>query len=501
MVVTSVRSYCWIRAIYEWVINTSVKWFKLVLQLCFCGSIDGFICSYRFLAVRPYGRSALAMFWERRLLKFIVFIWIYRLVALPLLLLATPVFVWKMRRRGGYRDGFGTRFGLGLRLPPKNTGVQRIWLQAVSMGEMLAMEPLLLALADDPKKEVFLTATTSTGYAMALEKYEEIAVGVAYFPLDFWPFMRRAWRKIDPDLAIVAETEIWPEYLEQARVSGTKVVLANGRLSDSGHKSMRRLANVFRRQISSLSRILAGSELDVQRFRSIGISGDRVEMAGNLKIDVDFSPVLDVGERDSLRRSHGLGKGFVLLGASTWAGEEDVLLEALRVVRTVDSNARLLIVPRHGERRGEIRRLLRERAEGFSFQFKTDGLPEGEVDIMVCDTHGELRMLTQLADVAFIGRSLPPHTEGQTPVECGALGVPAVMGPGMSNFRSIRSQLLEAGAARQVEDGESLVQAILSLHGDEAAREAMSSAGKAWHSANRGSLQRHLDVIEQELNS
>ncbi len=453
------------------------------------------------IAGSPWGNRCFRACHEcgKPILKALVFIWVYRLVTLPFILLATPFFVLKMRKRGGYREGLGTRFGLGIDLPPKRTGVQRIWLQAVSLGEMLAMEPLLLELAQDSSKEIVLTSTTSTGYALAKEKYADIAIGIAYFPLDFWFFCRKAWRRIDPDLAIVAETEIWPEFLEQARIRQIKVMLVNGRLSDSGHKSMKRFAGLFRRQLGSLTRILAGSELDAERFRSIGIPEERIEVAGNLKIDVDFAPVLSANERAAQREAHGLGAGFVLLGSSTWPGEEEVLVECLRALRRVDPETKLLIVPRHGERRGEIRRMLTARANELSFHFKTDGLPASPVDILVCDTHGELRMLTQLADVALIGRSLPPHKEGQTPVECGALGIPAVIGPGMANFRSIRAQLVEAGAAWQVEDGEGAIQAILELHANAEKRGAMSLAGKAWHAANRGAVRRNLRAIAREI--
>ncbi len=438
---------------------------------------------------------------EKPLLKQFVFIWIYRFLTLPLIVLATPVFVWRMRKRGGYAEGFVTRFGFGHSMPRKREGIQRIWLQAVSLGEMLAMEPLLLELAKDPRKEIVLTATTSTGYAMAKEKYSDLAICIAYFPLDFWAFSHLAWGSIKPDLAVVAETEIWPEYLEQARKRRVKVVVVNGRLSDSGHRSMKRLAGLFRRQIGSLSRVLAGSELDGERFRSIGILAERIDVVGNLKIDADFEPVVGLEERRVLRDAHGLGDNFILLGASTWSGEEEVLLTALKELRKEDPNCKLLIVPRHGERRGEIRQMLKECAGSLRYHFKSDGLPEAEVDIMVCDTHGELRVLTQLADLALIGRSLPPHREGQTPVECGALGVPIVMGAGMSNFRSIRTQLLEVGAAVQVVDRVDAVAVIVELFGDRERRERMAVAGKVWHQANRGAVQRTVEAIDKELAS
>jgi len=136
-------------------------------------------------------------------------LWLYRLLFLPVLLAASPFYLRRMRRRGGYGRNFRNRFGSYDPLPPKRPGVRRIWLQAVSVGEVLAIAPLLEALGKDPTVEIFLTTTTSTGYALAREKYAGLVLGVGYFPLDFWMFSVRAWRRIGPDLAILTEGERW----------------------------------------------------------------------------------------------------------------------------------------------------------------------------------------------------------------------------------------------------------------------------------------------------
>ena len=407
-----------------------------------------------------------------------------------------PKYLLRMRKRGGYGENFGQRFGRGVSLPAKQLGERRIWIQAVSLGEMLAIEPLLRGLVAERRNRIFLTVTTSTGYALAKEKYGDFALGIAYFPLDFWPFSRRVWNAVEPDLAICAETELWPEHLRQAARRKVPFVLVNGRLSDKSFRSTQKLAWLVGSSLRQIDKVFACSDLDAARFVALGLGKDRVETVGNLKVDVEIDPILTAAERAELKRCCGLGNGFVLLGSSTWPGEEAALLEAFKALRTRDKNARLLIVPRHGERREEIRSFLAGAAGGLRFHFKSRGLPALEVDILVADTHGELRALTQIADLAFIGKSLPPHSEGQTPVEAGALGVPMLIGPGMSNFRSIRAGLKEVGAFREVADGEALTQAVLALSSDETLRARMGEAGRAWHAANQGAVGRTLEGIE-----
>ncbi|MBD5781946.1 3-deoxy-D-manno-octulosonic acid transferase [Pelagicoccus sp. NFK12] len=401
-----------------------------------------------------------------------------------------PGYLLHIRKRGGYRERFGTRFGLGLQVPQKKAGSKRIWIQAVSLGEMLAIEPLLKALAADERIEIYLTVTTSTGYALALEKYSELAVGISYFPIDFCPFSSCVWDQIDPDLAICAETELWPEHTHQAVKRGVPFLLVNGRLSDRSFKRAMKLRGFFRTVLSNTSQVFACSDLDRERYLALGAPEDRVTTTGNIKVDVTIEPILDAVTCASMRAEMGLSDGFLLLGSSTWPGEEEMLVDALRAIRERDSKARLLIVPRHAERRHEIEAMLRQRASDLRFHFKSRGAPEDELDILVADTHGELRALTQLSDLAFVGKSLPPHTEGQTPVECGVLGKPMVFGTGMSNFRSIREGLLQRGAAREVRDEGEAIQTIVSLSQDLEARAKMSAGGLAWHAGSRGAVER-----------
>jgi 3-deoxy-D-manno-octulosonic-acid transferase len=422
-------------------------------------------------------------------------LWLYRLLFVPALVLMGPAYLLRMRRRGGYGADFGQRFGAHPRLPPRDPGRPRIWMQAVSVGEILAIGPLLEALRRDGL-EVYLTTTTSTGRALARERYAGLTVGIGYFPLDWWPCVARAWRRIDPDLLVLVEGERWPETLHQAAARGVPVLNINARVSDRSFARLRRFPAVARLALGGFSRVLCGSEQDRERVVACGVPAERAVTTGNLKLDVSI-PLLDAAARARLREELGLADGPVLLGSSTWPGEEEALLVALGALRAAGIACSLLLVPRHAERRDEVRRLL---AGGpWRHHFRSEGRAAGPVDVAVGDTTGELRRLTQLAEVVFVGKSLAPHTEGQTPVEAAVLGRPILLGPGMANFRAIAADLRARGAAREVRDAAELAAAAAELFREPARREKMSSAAGRWHGENSGAVARTLALIHAEI--
>ncbi len=427
-------------------------------------------------------------------------LWIYRLVFLPVMLIVAPYYLWRMRRRGGYRDGFENRFGRMPTLPPRRNGVSRIWLQAVSVGELLAIGPLLDALKRRSDVEVFLTTTTSTGYRLAKERYAEQVAGVGYFPMDFWSFSARAWSTVQPDLALLTEGERWPEHIHQAAKRGVPVICINARLSDRSFSRMRFVRALVPGLLGGITRFLAVSAEDGARFEALGIDSQRVQVAGNLKVDNRLTEISDK-EKLALRQELGFkADELVLLGSSTWTGEEQVLLEIwqrLRRTMAPGTSLKLLLVPRHAERRAELEALVEGR-EGVA-HFRSRGPGPTEVDVAVADTTGELQRLTQVADLVFVGKSMPPHKDGQTPVEAAGLGKPLVFGSGMASFRAIARDLVSTGAAQQVADGEGLESALSELLRDENRRREIGLAGKRWHERNRGTLDRTLAVIDSNI--
>lgn len=425
-------------------------------------------------------------------------IWLYRLLFIPVALVLSPYYARRMLKRGGYGRNFGQRFGVVPPLPDRLPGVKRIWIQAVSVGEIMAIGPLLERLRGLPGCEIYLTTTTSTGYKIALDRYIKHTIAIGYFPIDCWFFSARAWREIQPDMAILTEGERWPEHVHQAKSRGVPVLAINARMSDRGFRRMKAAPWLMRSLFAGITRFMPCSIQDEERLLALGFPRERIVLTGNIKLDVTI-PLMEDGARAQLRQELGFGEGLVLLGSSTWPGEEKILLATLRAARKAGLAVFLLLVPRHAERREEIREELQR--SGYAFHFRSKGVAPAPVDVAVGDTTGELRKLTQLADLVFVGKSLHPHHEGQTPVEAAVLEKPILFGPEMSNFRQIAKDLVAIGAAKTVSGGEELSVRSIELLKSAELRQRMSAAGRLWHVQNQGSLGRTLDVIRSQLGA
>ena len=424
-------------------------------------------------------------------------IWLYRFLFPPLMLLASPYYVRRMLRRGGYGPGFSQRFGATPTLPARREGVRRIWIQAVSVGEMLAIGPLVEALLARGDIELYLTTTTSTGYKLACERYATKVAAIGYFPIDSWFFSRRAWKAVQPDLVILTEGERWPEHIRQAAVRGLPVVCVNARMSDRGYSRMQGFRGAVLSLFGGITRWLPCSVQDAERLVSLGFPAERITRTGNIKLDVTI-PQMSEADRLRLRVELGLPeRGLILLGSSTWPGEEEAVLQAFKTARERGVELSLLLVPRHAERRAEVRVLLEH--SGLRFHFRSTGAAASPVDVAVGDTTGELRKLTQLADLVFVGKSLPPHHEGQTPIEAAALGKAILFGPKLSNFREISRDLSACGAALHVADAAALAEQTQELLSAPAHRAQMAQAAVAWHKANQGAIARTVAAVRAEL--
>lgn len=424
---------------------------------------------------------------------------LYRILYLPTLILALPYYAYRMWRRGGYRRGFSNRFGRMRGVPEKRADVRRIWIQAVSVGELMAVAPLIRELSREARIEIVLTTTTSTGCRLLEERFAESTAWRGVFPMDFWWFSARAWKSLDPDLAVLMEGELWPEHIHQGWIRKVPVVLINARLSDRSFRRHRRMHSLGKPFFRKLAGILAGSQTDLDRFRRLGwIPRDRIEFSGNLKLDLDAEAPLSVEQRREGLKTFGNWPpdALVLLGSSTWPGEESALLDCLVQLQEDFPELRLLIVPRHAERRREIEEALKP--SGIRMHFRSDAVsaPEGTL-VYIADTTGELKQLTRFADIVLIGKSLPPNTGGQTPIEAASLGKALLLGPDMSNFRDVSKRLLRERAARRIADASELTEAVRECLVSPEARQEMGRKAEAFIAASRGATGRTAVFLKE----
>lgn len=424
-------------------------------------------------------------------------IFLYRLFFIPLFLLSAPFYLRRKLRRDKNISQWHQYLGLFPKVltQSKHPQTKRIWIQAVSVGEILAIEPLIKQLNKSASVEIILTTTTSTGYREAKKRYSNMTSAIGLFPIDFWPCSAMAWSRIQPDVMILAESELWPEHLHQASKKAVPVFLINARMSDRSYTRLKRFRPIAQYLFEKIQTLYCATQIDHERFSDLG--AQPASKTGNIKLDVDFGPALSPSDKVAQLKTMGFepsdiskDSSFILIGASTWPGEESLLLNAQKYCLDAGVSCELILVPRHAERRSEIKKLLNEQALPWSSaNDDSANVPihgESNHAIFFSDTTGNLADLLKLADLAFIGKSMAPNYGGQTPIEAAAQGVPILLGPNMSNFKAISNELLDNGAARSVTSQSELNEQVLQLAKDSQARTQMMEAGIEWHIAHRG---------------
>jgi len=373
-----------------------------------------------------------------------------------------------------------------------------IWLHAVSVGESIAARPLLKALRSHyPGHAILVSNTTETGRGTA-SSFPEKDLCI-YFPFDFLPSVRRALDAIQPELVIIMETEIWPNFTREAASRKIPVILANGRISDRSFARYLKFSWFFRHALQLFSRLCMQTETDCERIIAIGAPSGRTLKTGNLKYDVPFRQV-DQDEKLQLKERYSIPDGLlVMMAGSTHAGEEQLLIDSYRKLLPVFDGLFLVLVPRHPERAAEVASLL-ERV-GIPFRRRTsltgsEKFQKG--DVLLVDTVGEMMNLYAIADVAFVGGSLVP-TGGHNLLEPASLGVPSVFGPYMNNFREITELVLQYGAGVQVDSPEALTESCRALITSAELRRVLGQNGLKLMRDNGGATERLLGIVANYL--
>jgi 3-deoxy-D-manno-octulosonic-acid transferase len=420
----------------------------------------------------------------RRLYSFMV------ICAAPI---AFAIVLWKGLRDRGYWRGLRQRFGFG----PAVAHSPCIWLHAVSLGEMSAAAPLIRAIrVRFPQFPVVLTTATPAGRLRAQGLFGD-SVDLRFLPYDTPGSVRRFLTRIRPRLAIIMETELWPNLFGECERRGVPVILASARLSAKSVARYARTGKLFSSVFTDNVVVAAQSAGDAQRFQSIGAPAALVHVIGNVKFDLELdAAVVDAGRE--LRAARDAGRPTWVAG-STHAGEEEQVLAAHALLLRQVPAALLLLAPRHKDRFGAVADLLSR--QGLHFARRSSGEAPGEgAAVMLIDTVGELNLVYASADVAFVGGSLVP-IGGHNLLEPAALGLPVLTGPFQFNNKEIARLLLERGAAREVRDANRLAAELEALLGNTVERQRMGAIGQEIIAANRGSVTRLLSLMEPSLQA
>lgn len=425
-------------------------------------------------------------------------------LALPLLILRL---LWRSLRLPAYRERLGERFAISApavaaRLRADSRG-RLVWIHAVSVGEVAAAEPLVRALlAQYPDLKILLTTMTPTG-AQRAAGLLGARLQHCYVPYDLPILLRRFVDALRPDLAVLMETELWPNLIHVCAQRQVPMLLANGRLSAKSAQNYHRIARVARQMLSALDRIAAQSQDDADRFVYLGANEHRVTVTGSLKFTMS-----DSGEQVPLQPVFAALQSSdrpIVIAASTREGEEEKVLDAFAGIWQSQPQVVLLLVPRHPQRFEQVARLCLARNLGLQrrsdFRAGSDGeqaILKNETKVLLGDSMGEMPEYFRCADIAFVGGSLV-NTGCQNVLEPAALGIPVLTGPSQFNFAAICRALEAAGALLSVQDETMLSEQCLALLADAPRRRAMGEAGRALVAANQQALPAHLQLVAQLL--
>ncbi len=396
----------------------------------------------------------------------------------------------RARKAPAYAQRIGERFALNL--PALQPG--GIWVHAVSVGESIAAAPMIRALLKRyPQLPITVTCMTPTGSQRIQALFaDEPRIQHCYLPYDLPWAAARFLNRVQPKLAIIMETELWPNHIHQCAKRGIPVALANARLSARSAKGYARFAGLTRPMLQEMSLIAAQTETEADRFRQLGARPECVEVTGSIKFDLTIDPQLLINA-SALREQWQALERPVWIGASTHEGEDEVVLAAHRQLLGSHPEALLILVPRHPERFNQVFELCQR--EGFATVRRSSGEPVSvTTQVLLGDTMGELLFLYALADSAFVGGSLVPNG-GHNLLEPAALAKPVLSGPHLFNFLEIAALLREAGALVEVDDAQGLALAVQRLFELPRDAQQMAEAGLKVMHANQGALQRLLDGL------
>ncbi|HYG08345.1 MAG TPA: 3-deoxy-D-manno-octulosonic acid transferase [Pyrinomonadaceae bacterium] len=384
-----------------------------------------------------------------------------------------------------------------------------LWIHCICVGEVLIARPLVRLIRERfPGYDLVITTTSMAGQFMARAMFREEAVGVFYFPTDWKWTVRRALRSINPSVVLIIERELWPRFLRECRKRKVPTAIINGRLSPRALQSYQPVAGFMARAVDDLHLALMQTEDDAERMRQLGLSAERVRVTGNMKFDIELASAEQSSARE-LGERFRFGDGRPLIvAASTHMPEERILLEAFKQVReSVEGRrARLLIAPREPHRFAEVATLLESSGFNWALRSAERRAEDTACEVILLDSMGELRALYRMADIVFLGGSIPPKG-GHSMIEPAAAGACMLTGAHTANFASIVQTFLEADGLIQMqpltqEDAPGVLAGKLTgLLKDGERRRILGANAQSAFERNRGATARTVEQLSGLLGS
>ena len=377
-----------------------------------------------------------------------------------------------------------------------------IWLHAVSVGETLAAKPLLAALRQRfPNHRLVISTTTLTGQAVARERVTE-ADAVCYFPFDWRFTVRRALDAVQPEIIVLMESELWPNFLIECRERKIPTIVVNGRISDRSFPRSQKLGVFIRKLYALVTKFLMQSSLDAERAIKLGATREQVSVSGNLKYDInDSSESAKLAETArQLNEAFALDRAPLIVAGSTGEGEEQILLSAFKQLRAAEPDIRLLIAPRHPERFNAVAELLKATNQNFARRSANSAAPNA--DLILLDSIGELAAIYRFASAVFVGGSLVP-VGGHNILEPALFAKPIIVGPHMQNFREITAEFLRREAVIQLsatdanEQVRELCRTLAELLNDKNLAARLGANARQAIEDNRGATARTIAAIAE----
>lgn len=425
------------------------------------------------------------------------------IVYVLLMVLLAPWILYRMFAQKRYRVGWKERLGL---VPVRFTDQPCIWIHAVSMGEINAIGTLIEEIHRSlPQFEIVISSTTDTGISRAKKLYGT-SHRVFFFPLDFSQVVKKALKRLHPQLCIMMELEVWPNFMSETARQGVPVMVVNGRISSAkGFPRYRRIAPFVRPIFRRLTMALVQDETYAERFRYLGVLPERVQVAGSLKYDTAELGDTVAGAGELAGQLSLKNNEPVWVAGSTGPGEEEIILNSFSQLRRKKElqQVRLVIVPRKPERFDEVARLIeshgyrlirysRVKAEKHKVSDRDDRA------VILGDTMGDLRKFYSLASVVFVGRSLVPMG-GSDMIEAAGLAKPVIVGPYTENFIDSMKKLEAAEGIKVVADGLQLTEVAENLLRDTASARQMGQRARQVIIENKGATRRTVEAVAKLL--